>query len=70
MRSTPVTVYLTDEQRAMLENHAATMGMSLSAYMRWRATTDVSWSQGTNQATGHTTFTWTANSSVQNREVK
>lgn len=65
----PVTVYLTNEERESFEAQAAAMGMSLSAYMRWRMNSNGSWS-ATNSPTG-INFTWTPTTgAVEGREKK
>ena len=74
-RTNPVTVYLSPEERAVVEQQAASLGMSLSQYMRWRLNTNGSWSMstsGSNVASGGVTFTWNppGNTGIQNRDVK
>lgn len=69
-KSHPVTVYLDDQQKIELTQQAAAMGMSLSAYLRWRVANGVQFTSSHNDATGNVSYSYTVNSSVANREVK
>lgn len=72
----PVTVYLTDAERKQFERQAESLGMSLSAFMRWRLNSNGTWVSGIGGASstteGTVTFTWMppGNSSVQGRDTK
>jgi hypothetical protein len=74
MSRAPVTVYLTQMEREAFESQAEALGMSLSAYLRWRMNSTGSWSttSGANDASGTITFNWYPGptSAPQSREIK